>query len=451
MIERNVVDFFDKEYVGFAKYVVENRAIPSVIDGLKPSQRKIAWVANRVFKTGNEKPLKVFQLAGKIASDAYYHHGGGSLEAAIITMTQVFKNSMPIFQGDGQFGSLRSPEAGAPRYIGVKFNQNFRLLYQDFELCTPKYEEGDEIEPTFFLPIIPTVLLNGGSGIAVGHATNILNRNPIKIIDAVKNCINGKKIEEIEPWIFGFKGKFSKDGDKWVAKGKYEVKNTTTVEVTELIPSMTYEKYEVLLDGLETDGKIVSYEDNSSEFPHYTIKFKREVLEELKKTPDKLDSLLKMKETETENYTVLDENGKLKEFEKMTEIIEYFVNARMQFYDKRKQFLLQKLKNEIDDLDARAKFIKAVISGEIEIRGKKKIDINDRLEALQIPKIQGSWEPLLNMQIQVLTEERMLDLLKRLEDKTKEYDIITSTAPKDMWLRDLDTLKSLLVKTGIYT
>ena len=125
---RTIEDFFDNEYTEFAKSVVENRAIPSVIDGFKPSQRKIAFIANRVFKTGAEKPLKVFQLAGRIASEAFYHHGGGSLEGAITTMTQDFKNSMPIFQGIGQFGSLRSPEAGAARYIGVIANQNFRLL-----------------------------------------------------------------------------------------------------------------------------------------------------------------------------------------------------------------------------------------------------------------------------------------------------------------------------------
>jgi DNA topoisomerase-2 len=91
---RPIEDFFDNEYLGYSRHVVENRAIPSVIDGFKPSQRKIAFVANRVFKTGGEKPLKVFQLAGRIASEAFYHHGGGSLEAAITTMTQEFKNSI---------------------------------------------------------------------------------------------------------------------------------------------------------------------------------------------------------------------------------------------------------------------------------------------------------------------------------------------------------------------
>jgi len=139
--------FFDEEYLGYAKYVVENRAIPSVIDGFKPTQRKIICAANRVWKTGNEKPLKVFQLAGTVAATMFYHHGDSSLSGAIIGMAQDFKNSMPLFQGIGQFGSLRNPKAGAPRYVGVKFNENFKLLYKDFELLSPQFEEGEEIEP----------------------------------------------------------------------------------------------------------------------------------------------------------------------------------------------------------------------------------------------------------------------------------------------------------------
>ena len=181
--ERTIENFCANEYKKFALYTIENRAIPSVIDGFKPTGRKVAFIANEIWKTGNEKPQKVFQLAGQVAAKAFYHHGDASLSAAIITMAQDFKNSMSIFEQDGQFGTLRSPEPGAPRYIGVKFNKNFRLLYKDFDLIENQYEEGEKIEPKFFLPIIPTVLLNGSSGIAVGFATNILNRNPINLLE----------------------------------------------------------------------------------------------------------------------------------------------------------------------------------------------------------------------------------------------------------------------------
>ena len=171
-MEKTVTEYLDQDYGNYAKYVIEHRAIPSVIDGFKPTQRKIIYIAAKVWKGNSDKPLKIFQLGGKVASDANYHHGDASLSSAIIGMAQSFKNSMPLLEEIGQFGSLRSPEAGAPRYISTKLNSNFKLLYKDFELLESRYEEGIEIEPDFFLPIIPTVLLNGSSGIAVGFATD---------------------------------------------------------------------------------------------------------------------------------------------------------------------------------------------------------------------------------------------------------------------------------------
>jgi len=96
MEKRTVTSFFDKEYLEYAKYVVENRAIPSCIDGLKPTQRKVVFVANKIWKNGAEKPMKLFQLAGRVAAEAYYHHGNTSLESAMVGMAQKFKNSLPL-------------------------------------------------------------------------------------------------------------------------------------------------------------------------------------------------------------------------------------------------------------------------------------------------------------------------------------------------------------------
>ena len=211
MTEKTISDFLANEYKEFAMYVVEGRAIPSVIDGFKPSQRKIIHVANQIWKTGGEKTLKVFQLSGKVASDCFYHHGDASLSNAIITMAQKFKNNASLLEEDGQFGSLRSPQAGAPRYIGTKLSDNFRLIYKDFELLEHKEEEGESIEPKFFLPIVPTVLLNGSSGIAVGFASNVLNRDIKSIIDACVKVLADKNSEEIKPSLNGFTGEFVQD------------------------------------------------------------------------------------------------------------------------------------------------------------------------------------------------------------------------------------------------
>jgi DNA topoisomerase-2 len=445
---RPIEDFFDNEYLGYSRHVVENRAIPSVIDGFKPSQRKIAFVANRVFKTGGEKPLKVFQLAGRIASEAFYHHGGGSLEAAITTMTQEFKNSMPIFQGIGQFGSLRSPEAGAARYIGVKFNDNFRLLYKDFDLVDPQHEEGEEIEPKFFLPIIPTVLLNGGSGIAVGFATNILNRHPLDLIDACMDKLDGKKIRDLRPWIKGFHGTFDRSPDSprsWSIKGSYTVKNTSTVEVTEIPPSFTYEKYESYLDGLVEKGVLSSYDDHSSDRVHYVLKFPRTNLAELQKK-NKLDDILKMREGEGENLTTLDENGKLKVFERAEEIVDYFVDFRLGYYGKRKARLLADLTRQIDLLDAKSRFIDAVIKGRIVVANEKKPDIIKAIEKESISKQDESYDFLLGMPIWSLTYEKYVELQRKLDETTKERDKVTKTSPEDFYRQDLKDLRKQVQK-----
>lgn len=437
---RTVDDFFDKELRSYAKYTIENRAIPSVIDGFKPSQRKIAHTANRVWKTGNEKPMKVFQLGGLAASQTMFHHG--SLDGTIIGMTQSFKNSMPIFQGIGQFGSLRAPEAGAPRYVGVKFNENFRLLYKDFDLVDPQYEEGEEIEPKFFLPILPTVLLNGGSGIAVGFATNIMNRNPKDLVNACLLVLDGKKCPEISPWINGFSGDFRRIPDaprSWTIHGKCEIKNTTTVAVTEIPPSWTYEDYEAHLDGLIEKGIIVSYEDHSAEAPNYVIKFTRQKLTEIT-DKGKLEDTLKLQEREGENYTTLDENGLLKIFSSPEEIVEYFVSFRLEYYQKRRERMLARFADELQNLINKCKFIKAIISGKLVVSSRKKDEIEQDLIKYKFSQEGGTFDYLLRMPIHSLTQEKFEELMEQAKKKEQEAEAVKNTTAKEMYVKDLKEL-----------
>ena len=439
--EKTAKDFFDNEYLKYAQYVVSERAIPSVIDGFKPSQRKIAYAASKLWKTGNEKPMKVFQLGGQAAAISFFHHG--SLDSTITGMTQEFKNSMPIFQGIGQFGSLRAPEAGAPRYIGVKLNENYRLLYKDEELLTPQYEEGEQIEPQYFLPIIPTVLLNGGSGIAVGFATNILNRDPVQLIDACLECLQGKPIKaDLSPRFTGFSGSVTQTQPKtWVFKGKFEVKNTMLVEITEIPPSYTFEKYEAFLESLVEKGTLHSYEDNSSNGVRYLLKFPRATLADLQ-AKGTLAHLLKMTQQETENLTTLDENANLKIFEKVEDIVEYFVQYRLAYYAKRKSRLLRELDKEITDLTYRELFTDAVVSGKINLRGAEKPELVAATVALGIPaaRVDG----LLALPIYTLTAEKIKDIKAKLVQKKAERDAIDRTAPKDFYFRDLTELRNRL-------
>ena len=441
---RTVTSFFDKEYLEYARYVVENRAIPSCIDGLKPTQRKVVYIANKIWKTGNEKPMKLFQLAGRVAAEAFYHHGNTSLESSMVGMAQKFKNSLPLLEGVGQFGSLRSPAAGAPRYISAKLHPNFRLLYQDFDLLENKIEEGEKIEPAFFLPIVPTVILNGTSGIAVGFATNILNRNPKDVVDACIATLNNKRMKVLAPWIQEFKGTFTRDLENpktWKIKGKYQIINTTTVKITAIPPNYTYERYEEILNLLMEKGVITSYDDNSSETIEYILKFRRSVLNDLV-SKGKLDNALRLNTQETENLTTIDENGELKIFTKAEDIVKHFVEVRLKWYQVRKDFLIDKTEKQLALVTNKARFINDIIKGKLKINNVPKETIVTYLKTNSYDTVHGTYDYLLSMSIHSLTKERYEKLLLEKEGCIIALKTLKATDPKEMYLTDLKKLKA---------
>jgi DNA gyrase/topoisomerase IV subunit A len=442
MIEKSITEFLSNDYKEFAMYVIEGRAIPSVVDGFKPSQRKIIHGSSLVWKTGNEKPLKVFQLSGFIANKCFYHHGSSSLDNGIVTMAQKFKNNAPLLDELGQYGSLRSPQAGAPRYIGTKLNNNFKLLYKDFELLEFKEEEGESIEPKFFLPIIPTILINGSSGIAVGFAMNILNRDVKSVTDACIKLLTEKKIIEIKPSLNEFTGDFIQDKEnnkRWIIRGRFQRVNTSTIRITELPPSMTYEKYEEILDKLCDNKDIVSYDDNCKDNIDYTIKFTRADLE--KATDEKLIKMFKLEEASTEIFSTLDEFGKLKIFENTSDIIRYFVEFRLRYYHKRKEFMLNKMRHDLKLLSNRGRFIKAILDEKLKVNNVSKPDIIKGIEEMNLEEIDGNYDYLLRMPIYSLTKELFEKLKADFTAKKEEIKILEETDPKDMYLLDLDELK----------
>jgi len=442
MKEKSITEFLSNDYKEFAMYSVEGRAIPSLVDGFKPSQRKVIHVSNLTWRTGNEKVLKIFQLSGKVASEVFYHHGDSSLNSSIINMAQKFKNNAPLLEEDGQFGSLRSPQAGAPRYIGTKLSDNFRLLYKDFDLLKYKEEEGERIEPEYFLPIIPTVLINGSSGIAVGFATNILNRDVKSITDSCIKILNGKIITEVTPSINDFMGTFTQDEEnhkRWIIRGTFKRINTTTIRITELAPSMTYEKYEDLLDKLVESKEIVSYEDNSKDGIDYVIKFTRIYLDNA--TDEKLIKLLKLEEASTEIFSTLDEFGKLKIFENTSDIINYFVNFRLKYYHKRKDFMLNKLSKELKLLSNKGRFIKSILDEKLKVNNVSKSIIIENIIKLGLEQVDDSYDFLLRMPIYSLTKELFEKLKVDFKVKKDEIKVLEETDPKDMYMNDLNELK----------
>lgn len=445
MRTRSVTDFLNNELREYALDVLENRCIPSCIDSFKPSQRKVVYVAEKIWKNSNEKPMKVFQLTGRTAMEAYYHHGNQSMDALITNMGQKFKNNLPILDGIGQYGSLRCPTAGAPRYISTKLHPNFRLIFKDFELLENQVDEGVEIEPKWYLPILPIVVINSSVSIGMGYSSNILGRNPKDIIQACIDHLNGKKIKELKPWLSEFSGEWERDKEnqnKWFSKGKYEI-TKNDVHITELPPDWTFEKYESYLESLIDKKIIKDYDNNSSSVVDYTLKFKKDDLQELIEN-DKLENILKITSSSTENLTTLDENGKLKIFDCAEDIVKYFVEFRLGYYQKRKDYLIDKFNKELKNLCFKAKFIKAIIDKKLVVNNTPKQKIVDWLNDNKFEMIDGSFNYLLNMPIHSLTKERFDELMNNAKDKKKQLEEIKTREPKEMYLDDLKELKKKL-------
>ena len=445
MNTKNVSNFLNTEVKEYAMDVVEKRAIPSVIDGLKPTARKVVYIADKIWKTGNEKPMKVFQFVGKMAADAYYHHGDSSANDVVTGMGQTFKNSLPLLEGIGQYGTLRSTTAGAPRYISTKLSQNFRNLYKDFELLENQIDEGVEVEPKYFLPIVPTIILNGSSGIAVGFASNILNRNPKDVIDNCINYIEGKKIKELKPWLAEFSGEWVRDTEnkkKWYMHGKYEISDKKPeIHITELPPDITFEEYESYLDKLVDNKTIRDYDNNSSSRVDYILKFRKEDFEKIVSNKEKLEKLLKINNPVTENLTTLDENGKLKIFDCVEDILAYFVDFRMKYYQKRKEYFIGKWHDELDVLNMKANFIKAIIDKKITINNTPKDKIVFWLSKNGYKLIDDSYNYLLSMPIYSLTKEKYEEILQKVKTKEEQIMEFMKKDTKEMYLEDLYELK----------
>ena len=444
---KTITDFLDTDYKEYSMSVITERAIPSVIDSFKPVQRKIIDMANEIWKTGNEKSIKVFQLCGQTCAKKLYVHGDQSCNGAIINMCQPYKNSLNMLVADGQVGSLRDRTAASPRYVGCHLSPNFRLVYKDFELLERRQEEGQEIEPKYFTPVIPTVITSGSSGLAVGHASNILNRNPKDVVNACIDYLNGKKIKELKPWLSEFSGIWTRDTEnknKWYSKGIYTINEKKgEVHVTELPPSWEFEKYESYLDSLVEKKVIKDYDNNSSSSVDYLLKFKKDDLQDLI-AKDKLETLLKIADSDTENLTTLDENEKLKIFDCVEDIVKYFVDFRLGFYLKRKDFLIEKLSKELRVLAFKAKFIKSIIDKKLVVNNVKKELIIKWLDDNKFEMIDGSYNYLLNMPIYSLTNERYMELMKNAKDKKEELELIKGREPKEMYLTDLNELKKKL-------
>lgn len=287
----------------YAIYVCDSRGIPFVADGLKHSQRMALWLLrNRAEK------MKTFSLSGLLGYEKLYVHGETSANNAINLLAAPFKNNIPLIQGEGQFGSRIAPVEGigAPRYTDVRRSKAAEaFLYKDLDLVpmAPNYD-GSNQQPIHFLPLIPTVLLNGVVGVAVGWSTAIEPRALKTLIQATKAALTGKPMPNLDPRYARYDITVTPTGpNQWEYAGKVEIVDTSTVRITELPPGLALETFRARLIAMEENDTIADFTDRSADSIDITVKFKRGTIKGM--TEADAITLFKLKEKVTERIVVI--------------------------------------------------------------------------------------------------------------------------------------------------
>jgi DNA topoisomerase-2 len=466
-------EFIDKELIHFSKYDCD-RSIPNLMDGLKISLRKILYSA---FKMNLNSEIKVAQFSGYVSKEACYHHGEASLNAAIVGMAQNFvgSNNINLLLPNGQFGTRLQggKDSASERYIFTQLNKLTRCLFPAADDNVLEYlnDDGILVEPIFYAPIIPMVLVNGSKGIGTGFSTDIMCYNPLQIIDYLKNKLLGDSTntttsesssEEFIPYYEGFQGKITKlASDKFLIKGCYEKVATDKIRVTELPVGYWTEDFKELLEELiepskdSKDGKkaavlIKDYDDMSKDTNvDFTITFAKGKLEELEQAKgdyecNGVEKLLKLYTTNTTtNMHLFDSDDKLQKYEKVTEIIDCYYETRLKLYGSRKEYMISALEKELVMLSNKARYIKENLDGTIDLRKKKKEEVNAMLLAKGYKIMDGDtdYKYLVKMPMDSVTEENVNKLLKDKGNKEVELETIKNTTIQQMWNKELDHLK----------
>ena len=452
--KRTITNFLNTEYLNYAFSVLEERAIPSVIDGFKPGARKIMH-ASLAGTTKDGKLYKLLALSGDAMRVSLYAHGDASLNGTIVNMCKSFNDNLNTLEADSQVGSLRDPNsAGAPRYLYVKHSKYMDLIYKtDYDLLDFIFEEGQYVEPMTYLPIIPTVLCKNNIGVAVGYSMHNQAYNPLDIIDACKEVLNSRadKKEKISttiyPYIRGIKkANWRYEEGNWYNYGEWKFNQAKDLMiVTDLPADVSYEDFEKLLYKYKDEDFIKDWKNKSVDGGvNYEIVFpKKQLAIEMKKdrSGKRIANKFKLiKQVSDDLLWLLDENHKLKYFQNKKEVVEYFVNYRIGIYTERKKKMVKILEERIKKNDELVKFIELVCKGKLVIRNRSKKDIKVDMDGYKLSI------DLIGTPMSKVTIEERDELLKQNEEMKKELEYIKKTTEKQMYINDLTNLRKELEK-----
>lgn len=429
-------NFFNTAFKEFSLY--DNvRSIPTLFDGMKPSQRKVIY--GMQLRGENASEIQVERVAAQIAAATDYHHGTGSLESTIVGMANNYAgtNNMNVLMPNGQFGSRLTKEAASGRYINTKLDKNFRQLFKKEDDCILEniLVDDEKIEPKFYIPLLPMVLVNGAQGTGTGHASLIMSYNPNDIRDACMKIVQGKKLpmDFLTPWFKGFAGGVERveDTGQVVVWGQLQVVNSTTIKITELPVGVYLDNYKEHLNKLEDSGFIKDYEDRSTEDGFdFTVNVPRTTTQLDEPT---LYQKFKLVSRDTENFTLWNEKGVLERFDTAEDIVERFVAWRLDRYEDRRQKLMQDTTEQIRWMSEKLRFILFYLDNVDQFKNKKK----DDLIALLVKNKFVDYDRLLGMTMWNLTRDKIEELKKEIGDLQKYFSTLENDTAKAMYVREL--------------
>lgn len=424
------------EMLDFAQYTVANRAIPNMIDGLKPSARFFLY---STLKNARKDFKKVSAVAGVI-SDFGYNHGEVSAADTGCRMAATWKNNVCLIEGRGSFGTRQVQEAGAARYIYVRVHENFDKYVKDITL-SPEHEDPEHQPPAFYIPVLPLVLLNGASGIATGFATNILPRSEDEIKQAIAEMLDTGKITITPKVSFpDFRGttRYNTNNDRFACKGIWHKVGKTTLIIEEIPYGYDREGYIKILDDLEDSNLIVGYEDRTdSQGFGFEVKLKQQ--SSAKWSDKEIAKRFKLVKNYSENLTVIGPSNDLREYDDVRDLIRDFVTFRLGFLQKRINLAIEEQSELLRWLKVKMQFIQAVLDDRIIFKDKTRDQVGKQIFN-ETDAIDDDINRLLALNILSLTKEQVVALKKQIREVQKSLKYWQSTTPKAQFEEDLDEI-----------
>jgi len=467
-----ISDFINKELILFS--MADNiRSIPSVVDGLKPGQRKVLFGC---FKRNLRTEIKVAQLQGYVSEHTAYHHGDQSLTMTIVGLAQDFcgSNNVNLLMPNGQFGtrSMGGKDAASARYIFTAVPRITRRLFhpQDDALLNYLDDDGQSIEPEWYVPVVPQVLLNGGEGIGTGWSTFVPNYNPRDLVANLRRRMAGEEYAPMMPWYRGYTGEIEPQGtDRFRVSGRARQLDERTYEITELpirVWTSNYKEWleERVVGSEKTPSTLREYKEYHTDTTvHFIVELNPRGQQEIEKVG--VDAFFRLTHViSTGNMVLFDPEGKIKKYATPLEILDDFYYLRLGYYQRRKDYLVDQLRNVYDRLSNQARFVDMIIKRELVVSNRRKTDIvgelrsrdfrpfpREKAKARSVPDeaeeqddaeaeatgAVSDYDYLLNMAIFSLTRERVERLIRERDETERQLKVLLARTPQNLWDEDL--------------